>query len=194
MRMSKSFLPKLQELIACSVERERKNGKILNEVVLKEINEQDGSIVSQVTISNLPDDTFIFKVDAAFPEPDQFFNDIEGVRKRADYILLAQKNDKKRVLFIEMKRTKDSENGIHAQLRGASCVLDYCKAVLLRFLGEETILNGFEERYVSFGGHQHKRLTGRDSATNRNAPLNDSPENMQKLKGHSFTYQQLIRQ
>ncbi len=194
MRMSKSFPSKLQELIACSVERERKNGKILNQVVLTEIDKLDGSIVSEVTISDLPDDTFIFKVDEAFPEQTKFFNDINGVRKRADYIILSQNEDKKRAIFIEMKRTKDSENGIHAQLRGASCVLDYCKAVLLRFLGEETMLNGFEERYVSFGGHQHKRLTGLDSATNRNAPLNDSPENMQKLKGHSFTYQQLIRQ
>lgn len=39
----------------------------------------------------------------------------------------------------------------------------------------------------------HKRTTGNNNGADRNAPLNDLPERMQKLKGRSFTYQQLIR-
>lgn len=105
----------------------------------------------------MPDDTLVFKVDA-FPAPHSFFNDVNGVRKRADYVLLAQKADKKRALFIEMKRTKGKEHEIHAQLRGAACVLDYCNAILARFFGENSIAKGFAERYVSIGGNQQKNL------------------------------------
>lgn len=192
--MRNSFLPEMRELIASLVPitKEKENGKSSNQVVLTEVSAIDGTVVSEVTIRDLPDDVMVFKVDA-FPAPDKLFNDIVGVRKRADFILLAQKEDKKRAIFIEMKRTKDSEWGIMAQLRGASCVLDYCNSILTHFFGEHTTVKGFEERYVSIGGNASKRPTHVDVAGDRNAPLNDVPERMQKLKSHSFTYQQLIR-
>ena len=95
--MPDTFLTDFQDIIACSVPmtRERENGSTTNQVILTEVSPQDGAIVSQITIRDLPDDTLVFKVDA-FPAPHNFFNDVNGVRKRADYVLLAQKADKKR--------------------------------------------------------------------------------------------------
>ena len=81
-------------------------------------------VVSSVTISELPEHAFVFRADA-FPQPQALFSDsIPFVRKRADYILLASESGKDRIVFIEMKRHKDSEEGIIAQLKGAACIMD----------------------------------------------------------------------
>lgn len=188
--MSESFLSDLQELIACSVSLEEYNtetGKRLKKVKLVECDDSNGKEISSIEVVGLPRDTFVFKADA-FPQPQALFNDINEVRKRADYILLARDSDKKRIVFIEMKRTKDSKHGIVAQLHGAACVMDYCKAVLEHFFGKNCIV-GFEERFVSCIHASGKKGTHPD----RTAPIHNIPEQLLKLKGHSITYQQLIR-
>ena len=146
-------------------------------------------VVSSVTIDNLPERAFVFRADA-FPQPQALFDSVFSyVRKRADYILLANESGKKRIVYIEMKKEKDSEDGIIAQLKGAACVMDYCKAVLTRFFEISGCFIGAEERFVSLSGTTGKRSTHPD----RNALLHDSPERLLKLKGHSFSYRELIR-
>ena len=145
--------------------------------------------VSSVIIKDLPEEVLVFKADS-FPQPQALFSaKYAYARKRADFILFANNSGKKRIVFIEMKRTKDSENGIIAQLKGAACVMDYCKAVSNRFLGISKCFNGAEERFVSLSNTIGKRATYPD----RNAPLHDTPDCLLKLKGHSFTYHELIR-
>lgn len=188
--MPENFLPHLRELIACdvSVEDYNENGSSLKKVELVERDNVSGEIISSFVISGLPQESFVFKADA-FPQPQALFNDVKEVRKRADYILLAKDSTKRRVVFIEMKRTKDSEHGIIAQLRGAACIMDYCNAVLKRFWGESACITGFDERFVSCAHTSSKRGTH----PNRHAPIHNVPEQLLKLKGHSITYQQLIR-
>ena len=113
--MPENFLPHLRELIACSiaVEGDHVNGSSLKKVELIERDNVSGEKISSIEITGLPMDSFVFKADA-FPQPQALFNDVQEVRKRADYILLAKDSDKKRIVFIEMKRSKDSEHGIIA--------------------------------------------------------------------------------
>lgn len=186
--MPENFLTRLRELIACSVSMEdyNENGSSLKKVELVERDNVSGEIISSVVITGLPMDSFVFKADA-FPQPQALFNDVEEVRKRADYILLAKDSTKKCVVFIEMKRTKDSRHGIIAQLRGAACIMDYCNAVLKRVWGE--VARGFDEHFVSCAHTSSKRGT----YPNRHDSIHNVPDRFLKLKGHSITYQQLIR-
>lgn len=146
-------------------------------------------VISSVTVRDLPNQVFVFRADA-FPQPQALFKEeCAHARKRADFILLANEPGKKRIVYIEMKRSKDSENGIIAQLKGAACIMDYCNSVLKRFWGSDTCFVDFEERFVSLSDTMGKKTTRPD----RNAPLHNTPDRLLKLKGHSFTYQELIR-
>lgn len=188
--MPENFLPHLRELIACSiaVEDDHAKGSSLKKVELIERDNVSGEKIYSIEITGLPMDSFVFKADA-FPQPQALFNDVQEVRKRADYILLAKDSDKKRIVFIEMKSSKDSEHGIIAQLRGAACIMDYCNAVLKRVWGDSACVKGFEERFVSCSHASGKKGT----RPKRNDPIHNVPANLLKLKGHSITYQQLIR-
>lgn len=197
--MPSTFLPALHELIASSVPIRdyTENNEQSRNVVLEECQSgsrrltgkhKRGKPVSKIEIKDLPENTFVFKADT-FPQPQALFNDIREVRKRADYILIAKDSDKQRIVFIEMKATKDSEHGIKAQLRGAACIMDYCNSILKYFWDKSAVVLNYEPRFVSCS-----HTTGKNCMhPNRNQPLHDTPENLLKLKGHSFTYQQLIK-
>ena len=198
-KMSEDFLPELQELIACNIpiRNYTSDGEASRNVVLEEWTyEQDlqtGEFkrkerISCIEIKDLPQDIFVFKVDA-FPQPQALFNDIREARKRADFILIANgDNGQKRIVFIEMKRTKDSNHGIVSQLRGAICIMDYCNSVLKNFWAESAMIRGYEYRFVSIS-----KVLGKRATHQADDPLHNIPENRLRLKGNSFTYRQLIR-
>ena len=198
-KMSEDFLPELRELIACSIPIRNctKNGEVSRNVMLEEWTyEKDlltgelkrGEQISCIEIKDLPQNIFVFKVDA-FPQPQALFNDVKEVRKRSDFILIANGNNgQKRIIFIEMKRTKDSDHGIVSQLRGAICIMDYCNSILKNFWAESAMIKGYEYRFVSISSASGKHTTHR-----ADDPLHNIPENRLRLKGNSFTYRQLIK-
>ena len=145
--------------------------------------------ISSVEISRLPQKTLIFKADC-FPEPALLFSNSREERKRADYILLAEDNGKRHVVFIELKRTKDLRHGIVAQLKGAACVMDYCNSIMRRFWGQQFSFAQYEERFVSFSNTMGNKPIRIDPK----CPIHSTPELFMPLKGHSLTYRQLIRQ
>lgn len=197
--MPRMFLPGIHELVASTVPvgKYTKNGEYSRNVVLEEWryakNIETGEyekveLVSSIEIKDLPENVFVFSADA-FPQPQALFNDVREVRKRADFILIAKAPDKQRIVFIEMKRTKDSEHGIVAQLRGAACIMDYCNSILKYFWGDSAVVSDYVPRFVSCSHNSAKRGTRAD----RTAPIHDIPDRLLKLCGKSFTYQQLIR-
>ena len=62
------------------------------------------SPTSKVVIPGLPLDAIVIKVDT-FKSPDTILTETNSQRKRADYIIIADKNGKKNVLYIEIKTT-----------------------------------------------------------------------------------------
>ncbi|MBF0302147.1 MAG: hypothetical protein HQK73_03835 [Desulfamplus sp.] len=133
---------------------------------------------SSVEISFIPENAVVLKIDN-FPAPASLFNGKRGECKRADYAIIAQSDGKKRVLFIELKRIKDSKNEIIQQMKGSTCCYHYLQEIGKHFWNKPDFLNGFEFRYISFG-HTSVRKQ-RTRITKDSLKKHDSPENMMKI-------------
>ena len=130
-----------------------------------------------VTISGLPPDSLVIKVDA-FRSPDTVFQGSNGECKRPDYAIIADHENKKRVLLIEMKRNKDSLKEITAQLSGGACFIRYCQDIGRMFFKERDFLNGFQYRYISIG---HLSIGKRPTKFEKNPGRHDSPDKPLKI-------------
>jgi hypothetical protein len=143
-------------------------------VVLKE----PQSPTSQVEIAGIPQNTFVVKIDKFF-DSSTIFNGNKGECKRADYAIITEYNSKKKILCIEMKKTKGSKAEIIQQLRGAICVLKYCQEIGKQFWNKSKFLDGFEYRFISFG---HTAIRKRRTRITKKTSLkHDTPENMMKI-------------
>jgi hypothetical protein len=134
---------------------------------------------SKVLITGLPQNAIVIKVDK-FKSPDAILSESRGARKRADYIVLAVKNSKKYILYVEMKSTTDSKEKIIQQLKGAVCFVGYCKEIAKEFWCLDKCLSGYESRFVSF---THTKTGSRKRPTRcpQNDELNDTPEKLRPV-------------
>jgi hypothetical protein len=130
---------------------------------------------SNATIRNLPADTLVIKVDA-FRSPDDIFNGANGECKRADYVIISA--EKKCILFIEIKRTKDSWEQIVKQLLGAQCFITYCQEIGKSFWQENTFLKDYQHRFISIG---HTSIAKKKTRITKNAEKNDTPAKAMKV-------------
>ncbi len=128
-----------------------------------------------IEICRLPPDALVVRVDA-FLSPDGIFKGSQGECKRADYAIIS--SEKKRILYIEMKKTKDKWHDIVKQLMGAECFVKYCQEIGRLFWKTPQFLQGYEHRFVSIG-HIHISKSG--TKITKIAPINDSPERALKI-------------
>ncbi len=105
---------------------------------------------SILRIRGIPADAIVITMDS-FPAPDALFNCDKGECKRADYVIVAILPNKRRILYLELKRTKASRGDVVKQLLGAECILLYCKQVAEAFFDEGSLLAGYQSRFVSCG-------------------------------------------
>ena len=133
------------------------------------------AIDSSATISSLPADAIVIKVDA-FRSPDSVFNGNNGECRRADYVIVSA--IKKRIIFIEIKRTKDGWNQIVKQLIGAQCFMKYCEEVGKAFWKDQNFLTGYECRFISIG---HTSLSKKKTRINKQTQLHNSPDKAMKI-------------
>ena len=148
------------------------------------------SPTSKVLISGLPLDAIVIKVDA-FKSPDTILTETNSQRKRADYIIVANKNGKKNIVHIEIKTTKAREKDIINQLKGSVCFVGYCKAIAEEFWSDYNFLSEFNPRFVSFTrtGSIQKRST----RPGNKYRLNDTPANMLKVSyTNNYHYNHLV--
>ncbi|KPA17788.1 hypothetical protein MHK_001989 [Candidatus Magnetomorum sp. HK-1] len=143
-------------------------------VTLVENQAQDSSI----EISGIPLNAIIIKIDS-FPSPDHLFAGSKGECKRADFAIIADSGKKKRILFIEMKRSKHLEKDIILQFKGAECVLAYCIKVAENFFNVEHFLKDYKPRFVSF---YHTSIRKRKTRLTRKALKHSTPEKMMKVQ------------
>ena len=130
---------------------------------------------SSATISALPADALVIRVDA-FRSPDDVFNGAKGECKRADYVIISAR--KRCILYIELKRTKDNWNQIVKQLMGAKCFVKYCQEIGKAFWNAGDFLNGYEHRFISIA---HTSLSKRPTRIKNKAPVHSSPERALKV-------------
>ena len=152
------------------VQKDEEYGKPV--VKLREPQAPDSSAI----IRNLPADAMIIKVDA-FRSPDDIFNGENGECKRADYVIISA--EKKCIIYIEMKRTKDGWSKIVKQLIGSQCVIKYCQEVGKGFWNEnDEFLNGYKSRFISIG---HTSIAKKKTRITRCAACHDTPERAMKV-------------
>lgn len=141
---------------------------------------------SFATIRNLPSDAMVVKVDS-FRSPDDIFNGGNGECKRADYVIISA--EKKCILFIEVKRTKDEWGQIVKQLMGAQCFINYCQEIGKSFWRESNFLAGYESRFISIG---HTSIAKRQTRITKSASRHDTPEKAMKVDWpHHLQFNQL---
>ena len=143
-------------------------------VVLKEDKAPD----STVKIKGLPQNAVVIKIDDAFKN-DQFFSGSKGECKRADYAIIADTGKKKRILYIELKKTSDQLNNVIKQLKGAECVLAYCCRIASVFYEKPTFLEDYEPRFIAFA--HTGALKKRKTRTILSGSVHDTPDNVMKI-------------
>ncbi len=94
---------------------------------------------SYAIIRGIPANAIVIKVDS-FESPDKIFKGSNGECKRADYVIIANDGNKKRIIYIELKRTKNSWNEIVKQLTGSLCFIRYCQEIGKTFWEEKNFL------------------------------------------------------
>jgi len=126
----------------------------------------------EVTIIDLPSDSIVVKIDK-FEQPKTLFKGKNGECRRCDYILALAKENRRFLLFIEMKSGRLNNVEIQQQFKGSECVIDYCDAVLERFHGQDDVFKSYEKRFVIF---YKPNLAKRTTQPFRKPAKNVSPE------------------
>ena len=141
-------------------------------------------------VLNIPEDTVVIKSDA-FPDTRHFFQGTYGENKRADFILVS--TIKKRIVFIELKAGKaGAESELEGQLKGAMCLMDYCRLLGEAFLKKRTFLakSRYQYRFVSIC---NLSISKKPSRSEKTKAKHDTPEKMLKLSSpHHVQFGQLI--
>ncbi len=148
-----------------------RHGKV--SVVLDEPQYPDSS----VTITGLPSDAIVMKVDA-FQSPDAIFCGTKGECKRADYVIVTDSGTKKRIIYTEIKKTKDSWEGIVKQLEGARCFMSYCQEIGKVFWNDKEFLKNYKSRFISIG---HTGIAKRRTRIERRSGRHDTPKKALKI-------------
>lgn len=130
-----------------------------------------------VTISGIPDNAVVIKVDA-FKSPDTIFSGTKGECKRADFVIIANTVNKKVIVYIEMKKNKSSRTEVTEQLTGALCFIRYCQEIGRCFWKEKEFLKNYKNRFISLG---HISIAKRRTRIDRSYGKHDSPEKMMRI-------------
>jgi hypothetical protein len=146
-----------------------------------------------VTILGMPDreNVIIIKGDA-FEAPKQIFNGKYGECKRADFMIIARLDERRKyVIYIEMKArvTTSKEKEIIQQLQVTQCFFKYCEEIGKVFWETPNFLSGYKSRFVSFRNIGLNKRPTRDKV----ATIHDRPDRMLKLNSAKFVqFNQLI--
>lgn len=146
-----------------------------NRIILEERNNQSYTL----EISRIPAEIIAFKADM-FPDPRGIFQNRRQECKRADYVIVARRNTRinpRLIVYVELKKGGTGGGpSIIRQLRGARCLVAYCRAIVREFWEEDQFLDSYTERFVSV------RIGDSESSTrDRHARVHDAPEYMLKL-------------
>lgn len=160
-----------------------------NVITLKEIN--NGSQPEYtVKIHGAPDDIIVIKADR-FPPSRKIFKGEKGECKRADYVIIARTDKQNWIIYIEMKGGK---YGLHReivqQLKGAKCLIAYCRAIGQAFWDQRNFLkeNDYEQRFISI---KNIRLAKKQTRMKKGSALHDKPENMHRLDRSRLQFNEL---
>lgn len=136
-------------------------------------------------IRNAPSDAIVIKADE-FPTPKSFFKGDKGECKRADFIIISAA--KKVILYVEMKSGTKTASHIVNQLKGASCVVTYCKEIGRQFWNQSTFLEDYEHRFIGIVNLSVSKKPSRY----KKKPIHDTPETFLKVSSpHNLQFKEI---
>jgi len=155
-------------------------------VVLKEPPPADYA----VTIHGMPEDDEVIVIKAdSFTAPKAIFANSKHECKRADFIVVAETDEKKVIICIEMKACNGgTATEIIQQLKGAKCFVTYCQEIGQEFWDQQNFLNDYEYRFVSI---RHISISKRPTRPSTLKDVHDRPDKMLKItspKGLQFNH------
>ena len=167
---------------SCGVRSETVNDiqilkEMLNRNIRVPLQQQTGSPPSvelidkytTVEIKGLPHGSIVIKAED-FKDPLTVFQGSRGEGRRADFVIVSNDGIKKWIICIEVKRGgRIRKHRVIAQLRGAQCIMDYCKSIGTEFWAATGFLKGYEYRFVCIA-----RLSIQNQST-RPGTLGSSP-------------------
>lgn len=123
-------------------------------VILTESSEPD----SLVKIDALPEDTLVIHIEK-LNQTSKMFTENNHARSCADYIVMSE--EKKTVIYVEIKKSKDDRAHVTRQLTGAECLFKYIKSIGKKFWRKPDFLEGYKHVYVGImhTGQVRKRPT-----------------------------------
>ena len=147
---------------------------------------QEVGVKGSVTyIRNIPSDAIVIKADD-FPAPKTFFKGDKGECKRADFIIISE--EQKVILYVELKAGEKDASHIVKQLKGAYCVVAYCKEIGKQFWNQDTFLDGYVHRFVGMVNLS----VGKKPSRHKSKSLHDSPESFLKISSpHHIQFKEL---
>jgi hypothetical protein len=145
-----------------------------------------------IIINGMPDDHEVIVIKAdAFNSPKTVFKGKLGECKRADFVIVADTENKKVILCIEMKGGKGgSETEIIQQLKGAQCFVAYCREIGQLFWEQQNFLSDYVYRFVSI---REISISKQKTRIERPKGNHDRPERMLKISSpHYLQFNHLI--
>ncbi len=133
---------------------------------------------SQVEIRRVPNNSLVLNIDD-FMSLDGIFNGSHGECKRADYVIISE--EKKCIIFIEMKRKKDEWHNIVKQLQGSKCFMDYCQNLGQTFWQDKDFLTGYQYRFVSLGHTNIVKKKTRIDRKSKQGKKHNTPDTALKI-------------
>ncbi len=151
-----------------------------------------------VEIKGLPHDSIVIRAEVFVPRADingsqgkSIFEGSKGENKRADFVIVSNKDTSKWIICIEMQAgNSKTAKCVVKQLKGAQCFMRYCKCIGKEFWLEKEFLDDYEYRFISMANiHINKRPT-RHTAS---GSLHNCPENFLKIsRGISHHFNRLV--
>ncbi len=136
----------LKEMLSCKVRVELQQGASKRPSV--KLRDEQSKVI--VEIENLPQNSIVIRPEA-FLFRYAVFAGLKGERKRADFVIVSNEGTRKWIVFIEIKKGGiggERRERVIAQLRGAQCIMDYCKSIGREFWAAKGFLGGYNYRFV----------------------------------------------
>ncbi len=170
------------------IEAERKEGNV--RLILVE-DEDNKTAKYSVEIYGLPEECIAIKSDNFAAQRD-FFNNKNGQLRRADYILIAIIDNQCWAVFIELKQGKADSRRVREQLKGAECLLDYCRSLGRSFWNNQSFLDlsDSRSRFVCIRDTKFSKRSTRVEDLRLGEHLR--PEKMLLLNGQSHNFRRLL--
>ena len=142
-----------------------------------------------VKINGVPHDSIVIRAED-FENPLTIFNGSRGERKRADFVIVSNEEDKRRWIICIETQESDSKKAWHViqQLKGACCFISYCKCIGKSFWDSEEFLNGYQYRFISIVDINFNRSRRRTQPFHSTGELHNRPDLFLKISRRPTIY------